>query len=302
MTTYGVACLSGDGIGPEVMAQASRAVAATARLHGFGVHEDHLPFGADAWMRVGHPFPATSRAAALESDAILAATIDRKLLATLEGELDLRASVLRVRLGGVGTTFVAPHDPDDWPWALERALASALASRGRLTLVTGEGGWAEAVGEAVHEAGVEFEVLSPRGAIRALAARPEAFDVVACDGSLLLPLAELAWCHDRRRVLAWGHLADDGPSIFGPSHGTAYDIAGQGVADPGSMLLAASLMLEEGLRERGAGRTLASAVAYVCGNGMRMRSVAPSTIEMTDAVLARFPHSMANAEFFTEAV
>ena len=91
--------------------------------------------------------------------------------------------------------------------------------------------------------------------------------MVACDDAFLVPLAELAWCDDPRRVLAWGRLADEGPSIFGPSHGTAYDIAGQGVADPGSMLLAASLMLEEGLRERGAGATLASAVAYVCGNG-----------------------------------
>ena len=106
-----------------------------------------------------------------------------------------------------------------------------------------------------------------------------------------LPLAELAWCDDPRRVLAWGQLADEGPSMFGPSHGTAYDIAGQGVADPGSMLLAASLMLEEGLRERGAGTTLASAVAYVCGNGLRSRKVAPTTSEVTDAVLARLPHS-----------
>ena len=126
--------------------------------------------------------------------------------------------------------------------------------------------------------------------------------MVACDDAFLVPLAELAWCDDPRRVLAWGRLADEGPSIFGPSHGTAYDIAGQGVADPGSMLLAASLMLEEGLRERGAGTTLASAVAYVCGNGLRSRKVAPTTGEVTDAVLARLPHSLANAEFFTEAV
>ncbi len=302
MTTYSVACLSGDGIGPEVMAQASRAMTAAARLHRFGVDEDHLPFGADARMRVGHPFPATSRAAALDADAILTATIDRKLLETLEDELDLRATVLRVRLRAAGVTLVAPLDPDDWPWTLERALASALASRGRLTLVTGEDGWAGAVAEAVDDAGLDFELLSPREAIRAFAARPETFDIVACEGPLLVPLAELAWCDDRRRVLAWGRLAEAGPSIFGPSHGTAYDIAGQGVADPGSMLLAASLLLDEGLGERGAGTTLASAVAYVCGNGLRSRNVVPSTGEITDAVIARLPHSLANAEFFTEAV
>ena len=123
MTGYSVACLSGDGIGPEVMAQASRAVSQAARLHGFSVEEAYPPFGADAWMRVGHPFPASSRAAVLEADAVLTATLERGLQATLEGELDLRARILRVRLRGASLTLVAPLDPDDWPWALEQALA-----------------------------------------------------------------------------------------------------------------------------------------------------------------------------------
>jgi 3-isopropylmalate dehydrogenase len=302
MTGYSVACLAGDGIGPEVMAQASRALAAAGRLHGFGVEENHLPFGADAWMRVGHPFPASSRSAALEADAILTATIDRKLLEALEDELDLRAAVVRVRLRGAGVTLIAPRDPDDWPWTLERALSAAMSSRGRLTLVTGEDGWAGEVAEAVSDLGLEFELLSPRAAIRAFSTRPERFEVVACDAGLLVPLGELAWCEDGRRVLAWGRLAENGPGVFGPSHGTAYDIAGQGVADPGSMLLAASLMLDEGLGERPAAATLGSAVAYVCGNGLRTRKVAPLTTEMTEAVLARLPQSFANAEFFTEAV
>ena len=34
---YTVACLSGDGIGPELMAEASRALAEAGRLHGFGL-------------------------------------------------------------------------------------------------------------------------------------------------------------------------------------------------------------------------------------------------------------------------
>ena len=36
---YTVACLSGDGIGPEVMAEASRALAYVSRMHGFGIAE-----------------------------------------------------------------------------------------------------------------------------------------------------------------------------------------------------------------------------------------------------------------------
>ena len=43
-----------------------------------------------------------------------------------------------------------------------------------------------------------------------------------------------------------------GPGIFGPTHGSAPDIAGQGVPNPSGMLLAAALMLAEGLGERAA--------------------------------------------------
>ena len=55
---YTVACLSGDGIGPELMAEASRALAEAGRLHGFAVDEVHAPFAGEAVSRHGHPLPA----------------------------------------------------------------------------------------------------------------------------------------------------------------------------------------------------------------------------------------------------
>lgn len=304
MTAYSVACLAGDGIGPEVMAQASRGMSAAARLHGFVLDEDHVPFGADATMRVGHPFPLTSRNAALAADTILAGTVDQTLLHALEGELDLRAAVARVGLPGTALTVVSPLRPDAWEWTLDRAMATARSSRGRVTLVGSEEGWAAEAGAARgRNHGLDVTRLSTRHAIRALVSSPEAFDVVVCTRPLLVPLAELAWCLDPRRVLAWGRLAENGPGIFGPSHGTAMDIAGQGVADPSSMLLAAALMLGEGLGERGAAATLSSAVSYVRGDGARRAvGTVPMSSELTDALLARLPLSHSNAEFFTEAV
>ena len=304
MTAYSIACLAGDGIGPEVMAQASRGMSAAARLHGFALDEEHVPFGADATMRVGHPFPLASRNTALAADAILAATIDQALLQALEGELDLRAAVVRVRLRASTITFVAPLRTDAWDWTLERAAATASSSRGHLTFVGSEDGWAaEAVAASRRDHGLEVTRLSTRRAIRALVSSPDSFDVVVCAQPLLVPLAELGWCLDSRRVLAWGRLAGNGPGIFGPNHGTAVDIAGQGVADPSSMLLAAALMLGEGLGEWGAAATLSSAVSYVRGNGaMRAVGTVSMSSELTDAVLARLPQSHANAEFFTEAV
>ena len=61
---FTVACLSGDGIGPELMAEACRALAEAGRLHGFRVDEVHVPFGGEAVSRYGHPLPPATRAAA----------------------------------------------------------------------------------------------------------------------------------------------------------------------------------------------------------------------------------------------
>jgi 3-isopropylmalate dehydrogenase len=304
VTAYSIACLAGDGIGPEVMAQASRGMREAAHLHGFGLDEEHVPFGADATMRVGQPFPLASRNAALAADAILAATIDQTLLRSLVAELDLRAGVMRARLRSSAITFVAPLRADTWDWTLRRAAATARSSRGRLTFVGSEDGWsAEAEAASARDEGLDVTFMSTRRTIRTLVSSPESFDVIVCTPPLLVPLAELGWCLDSRRVLAWGRLAEGGPGIFGPSHGTAVDIAGQGVADPSSMLLAAALMLGEGLGERGAEATLSSAVSYVRGNGTRraVGTVSMST-ELTDAVLAQLPQSHSNAEFLREAI
>jgi 3-isopropylmalate dehydrogenase len=303
VTTYSIACLAGDGIGPEVMAQASRGMREASRLHGFALDERHVPFGADATMRVGNPFPLASRDTALASDAILAATVDPSLLQTLESELDLRAAVMRVRRRSSAITFVAPLRDDAWEWTLDRAAVAAQFSRGHITLVGSEGSWENEADAAFdRDDGLEAVRLSTRRAIRALVSHPEAFDVVVCARPLLIALAELPWCLDSHRVLAWGRAAAAGPGIYGPSHGTAADIAGQGVADPSSMLLAAALMLE-GLGERGAGATLSSAVSQVHANGSGRRAVGTVSMssELTDAVLALLPQSHSNAEFL-EAV
>ena len=299
MTTYSIACLAGDGIGPEVMAQASRGMQAAARLHGFTLDEQHVPFGADATMRVGNPFPLGSRDAALAADAVLAATVDQTLLQALESELDLRAAVMRVRRNGSVITVIAPL-ADAWEWTLERAVRAAQSSRGSLTLVGSESEWAaNAVG---RDHGLDVTRLSTRRAIRALVSNPGVFDVMVCPRPLLDALAELPWCLDSRRVLAWGRAPANGPGIYGPSHGTASDIAGQGVANPSSMLLAAALMLD-GLGERGAAATLSAAVSHVLGNGADTPAGTVSmSSELTDAVLAQLPQSHSNAEFLTEAV
>src|SRR4029078_4246499 len=95
---YKIACLAGDGIGPELMAEASRAVAAVSHLHGFVVDEAHVPFGGAPVRRFEPPLPPATREACREADAVLIAATREPALEGVKAELDLTWRVTRVRL------------------------------------------------------------------------------------------------------------------------------------------------------------------------------------------------------------
>ncbi len=287
---YSVACLAGHGIGPEVTAQAARALVAASRLHGFVVDDVHVPFGSEALVRFGHPFPLSSRRAVLESDSVLLASAEVDPLDALEAELDLRASVVRVRVDRVHElTLFAPLDFTAWEWTLGRAFAFARTSKGRITIVSPSDDWEST---AARFDGVAVDVVRTPDALRSLLFTPERFDVVVAGAELGATAAELA--ASGRRTAAWGRLAPTGPSVFGPTHGPDTEIAGQDAADPSSMLLAAALMLGEGLGERSAATTLGGAVGRVGRSDGATRRHA-------DRVLDQLPLALANAEFYPEA-
>jgi isocitrate/isopropylmalate dehydrogenase len=296
---YTVVCLARHGIGPEVMAEASRALTAVSLLHGFRVDEHQVPFGADALTRFGRSFPFSSRSALLAADAVLVAAKSDAALTALEADLDLRASVSRVRFEGrAELSILAPLGADAWEWTLERAFTLARGSRGRITLVGVDESWENEAArlEQQHD-GLEIERLTPQAAMRPLIFTPERFDVVVCPPELSRTAVEVAASLADGRTVAWGRLAPNAPSIFGPAHGAADTLAGQGVADPSSMLLAAALMLAEGLGERSGAATLSGAVGLASGNDVR----APSTRRHADLVLSQLPVAAANSEFYREA-
>jgi isocitrate/isopropylmalate dehydrogenase len=296
---YTVVCLARHGIGPEVMAEASRALTAVSLQHGFHVDERHVPFGADAVTRFGRSFPLSSRSALLEADAVLVAARSDAALTALEADLDLRTSISRVRFeGSAELSILAPLGRDAWEWTLERTFTLACGSRGRITLVGVDERWkSEAARLELHHNGLEIERLTPRDAVRGLIFNPERFDVVVCPPELFRTAVEVAASLADRRTVAWGRLAPTAPSIFGPAHGAADTLAGQGVADPSSMLLAAALMLAEGLGERSGAATLSGAVGLAGGEDARR----PSTRGYADLVLSHLPVTAANAEFYREA-
>ena len=58
------------------MGEASRALAAVARLHALRIDDVHLPFGGEAMTRFGHPLPLSTREAYRNADAILVSSPD----------------------------------------------------------------------------------------------------------------------------------------------------------------------------------------------------------------------------------
>lgn len=71
MKNYNVAVLSGDGIGPEIMAEALKVLDAVQKKYGFQLNFRHFDVGGIAIDKHGTPLPAETLKGCEESDAIL---------------------------------------------------------------------------------------------------------------------------------------------------------------------------------------------------------------------------------------
>ncbi|MGD0714459.1 MAG: isocitrate/isopropylmalate family dehydrogenase [Gaiellaceae bacterium] len=302
-----VACLAGAGTAPELMAEASLALDAVARLHGFTLEQVHAPFGAVAHARLGQSVPLSTRSVLLGADAVLVAGAEEPALADVMSELDLRARVTRVRFGHYDdVAFVTALDESSPEWAMERAFRLAESRSLRLACV-GDDEWRE-VSDAVareHEH-VRVEHLSPRAALPLAAFQASRFDVVAVAPAWAETMVEIAAAPAADRVAAHALLAEHGPSLFVPSPDGGFALAGTGSVNPSSMLLAAALALELGLGQPGAAATLAGAVSAALVDGPRTPDllrygVGATTREFTSRVLAGFQVSVRNAEFWPGA-
>jgi 3-isopropylmalate dehydrogenase len=89
-------------------------------------------------------------------------------------------------------------------------------------------------------------------------------------------------------LLPSASIGDGGPGLFEPVHGSAPDIAGQGIANPLAMFLSAAMMLRHGLGREPEAAALESAVDRALDDGLRTRDLGGNagTAEATQAVLA----------------
>lgn len=182
--------------------------------------------------------------------------------------------------------------------AARYALELAASRRGSLSSATKSNGIVHTMpfwDEVVHEAAEDFPRVEVRDYhIDALSALfvldPGRFDVVVASnlfGDILTDLG--AAIIGSIGIAPSANLNPEGehPSMFEPVHGSAPDIAGQGIANPLGQIWAASMMLDH-LGYADAGAEVVSAIAATLASGVRTPDLGgtATTTEVADAVLA----------------
>ncbi len=343
--TYKICCLPGDGIGPEIIAEGKKVLAAAGKRYGVDFQcEDELIGGA-AIDACGDPLPEETLDAARASDAVLLASVGgpkwdttdpaaprpeqgllriRKelglytnlrpvqIFAALADASTLRPEVIdgvdmmivRELTGGLyfgkrerfyeepgAGTAGAPgqraYDTLEYrEYEIERiarqAFEAARKRRGKVSSVDKANVletsrmWREIVHRigAAEYPDVELEDVLVDNAAMQLISRPADFDVVVTEnmfGDILSD--EAAQITGSLGMLASASLGD-GVALYEPSHGSAPDIAGQGVANPLAQILSVEMMLRYSFNMGEAADAVRAAVTAVLDEGWRTRDIA----------------------------
>jgi 3-isopropylmalate dehydrogenase len=291
-----VACLAGDGVGPELMAETSRVLAEVARLHAFHLDDVHLPFGGEALTRFGHPLPQSTRDAYRRADAIFVSSPDDPAFDGVKADLDLGWRVSRVHNGVRGDLVVVePVGYGSDELAVSRAFQLAAARRARVTSVGSSPEWDGLVArEADRWDGLGVEYLTLGGLLTRFRDHPGTVDLVVTGSHLADAIVDAAaHLNGSLHTIASAWLSATGPGLFAAQVCDADEVAGFGVADATGTLLAASLLLGEGLGARSAARTLERAVAAA-------EEGTTDTRTFTDAVIAQLPAVRTDTEHYQE--
>lgn len=347
--TYKICCLPGDGIGPEIIAEGKKVLAAVGKRYGVDFKCEDALIGGAAIDACGDPLLEETLAAARASDAVLLASVGgpkwdstdpaaprpeqgllriRKelglytnlrpvqIFAALADASTLRPEVIdgvdmmivRELTGGLyfgkrerfyeelgAGTAGAPgqraYDALEYrEYEIERiarqAFEAARKRRGKVSSVDKANVletsrmWREIVHRigAAEYPDVELEDVLVDNAAMQLISRPADFDVVVTEnmfGDILSD--EAAQITGSLGMLASASLGD-GVALYEPSHGSAPDIAGQGVANPLAQILSVEMMLRYSFNMGEAADAVRAAVTAVLDEGWRTRDIAdPAT-------------------------
>jgi 3-isopropylmalate dehydrogenase len=323
-----VVCLPGDGIGPEVMAEALRVLRALPLEVELTEHD----FGGVAIDRHGVPLPDDTLEACLGADAVLLAAVGvpgydaapvrpEQGLIQIRKELDVYANLRPARRGNVDLLIVrelvgglyygergrrddgSAFDTCDYsPAQIERVARRAfelaetrsnrLLSVDKANVLETSRLWREVVTHVGTDyPNVELShALADSTAMR-IVTNPEDFDVLLMENTFGDILSDVAAAVTGGLGLAGSaSIGDRNPGLYEPVHGSAPDIVGRGVANPAGILRSVALMLDLALGETELAAAVDDAVdAAIVAAPTRDLGGHASTNEFTDAVLTALP-------------
>jgi 3-isopropylmalate dehydrogenase len=355
-TKHTVAILPGDGIGPEIVAEAVKVLDALRTDHGLAVTLEHAPVGGAGYEAAGKPLPDATLSLAKSADAILLGSVggpqwDRleRALRPEQGLLGLRAglqlfsnlrpAILYPQLAGAST--LKPEVVSGLDIMIVRELTGGIyfgqprgirtrddgQREGFNTLVYSESEierigrsafdiarkrnrrlcsvdkanvlecselWREVIARLGMEySDVELSHMYVDNAAMQLVRAPKQFDVIVTGnmfGDILSDAA--AMLTGSIGMLPSASLDSNGKGMYEPIHGSAPDIAGQGIANPLATILSVAMMLRYSLNEPDLAEKVEAAVGAVLDAGLRTPDIASDgepavgTQAMGDAVVA----------------
>ena len=347
--------LPGDGIGPEIVAEAVK-VLDKLKSEGLDIELEHGLVGGSAYDAKGHPLPEETLVQARSADAILLGAVggpqyeklDRPLrpeqgLLGLRAELELfsnlRPAILYPQLASAST--LKPEVVSGLDIMIVRELTGGIyfgQPRGVRTLENGEQegfntlvyreSEIERIGRSAFETArkrdkklcsvdkanvlevselwrdvmiklsdeysdVELSHMYVDNAAMQLVRDPKQFDVMVTGnmfGDILSDAA--AMLTGSIGMLPSASLDKNSRGMYEPIHGSAPDIAGQGIANPLATILSIAMMLRYSFAESALADRIEAAVGKVLDQGLRTPDIASdgkgnaSTVELGDAVVA----------------
>lgn len=354
--TKKILVLPGDGIGPEIVAEALKVLDVLTGAFGLDVELDEGLVGGSAYDAVGDPLPAATVDMARESDAILLGAVGgpkwepldismrpEKGLLGIRKELglfsNLRPAILYPQLADAST--LKPEVVAGLDLMIVRELTGGIyfgQPRGVRTLDSGEREgyntlvyreseierivrsaceiamkrgrklcsvdkanvlectelWREVAVRVVEQEYPEIELshMYVDNAAMQLVKWPKQFDVMVTTnmfGDILSDCA--AMTTGSIGMLPSASLNEQGQGMYEPIHGSAPDIAGQGIANPLATILSVAMMLRYSLDQAGMADRVETAVNKVLDQGLRTPDILSdgqtevNTEQMGDAVV-----------------
>ena len=304
--SYRILLLPGDGIGPEIVAEGEKLLAAVAEKYGLefvfsrGLLGIRKALGLYANLRPALLFPELAGASSLKPE--LVAGLDIVIIRELTGGIYFGEP------RGVGTlpdgsregrnTMVYSEAEIErigrTAFDIARRRGHRLCSVDKANVLETSQLWREVM---IRLGGdypdVELSHMYVDNAAMQLVRAPKQFDVVVTEnlfGDILSDCA--AMLTGSIGMLPSASLNETGFGMYEPVHGSAPDIAGQQKANPLATLLSVAMLLRYSLGQAAAADGVESAVARVLQQGLRTADIAVagdrvlSTAAMGDAVVA----------------